>query len=425
MTETKSNSKPRELSAKQNIVWNALGSMVNLASQWLITILIVRLSDGFNAAGVYSLASSIYAIFAPLAQYRMKVYQVSDVEGENTLGEYMALRMLTSITALALCIGYSLFTCDSASIPAILLYGLYKTVTLLIEVLHACDQQHYRMDYIGQSLALQGICSLIAFCSTFVLTNSLELALAAMTAAVALIGALLDLPRTSRFEKLHLKLSFSKARHLLLRCFPIVVAGVAVSAAPSVPRQVLAEISGTEALGIYASIAAPIAIIQMGATYIYGPLLSYFSNSYHEGRIKDFAALLARALLGIAGVGIVAAVGIALFAKPVVGLLYGQKTVAYAYLMIPMVPLAMATGLMWFVNDLLATVRDFRGTFVGGIISLATTLLIMRPAIEHFDMNGVTYTGIASCIVSLVVMSIFLFLKLQDRARTKKAAEGK
>ena len=73
---------PKELSAKANMAWNAVGSIINLASQWLITILIVRLSDGFNAAGVYSLASSIYAIFAPLGQYRMKVYQVSDVKGE-------------------------------------------------------------------------------------------------------------------------------------------------------------------------------------------------------------------------------------------------------------------------------------------------------------------------------------------------------
>lgn len=410
---------PKELSAKANMAWNAAGSIINLASQWFITILIVRLSDGFNAAGVYSLASSIYAIFAPLGQYRMKVYQVSDVKGENSLGEYLAFRLFTANAALLLCLAYSAFTCNANDILAIGLYGLYKTVTLLIEVLHACDQQHYRMDYIGQSLALQGIGSLAAFCALFISTHSLESALIGMTLSVAAVGIFLDLPRTRRFEQIHLSLTLSKAKHLLIRCLPIVVAGVAVSAAPSIPRQVLADISGTEALGIYASIAAPIAIIQMGATYIYGPLLSYFSSSFHEGRIRDFFALLFKTLLGIAGVGIASIIGIILFAKPVVGLLYGEKTVQYSYLMIPMVPLALTTGLMWFVNDLLTAVRDFRGTFIGGIASFVAALVSMRPLISVFGMNGVTYTGLLSCIISLIVMSAFLVLKLQNRVRTR------
>lgn len=414
-------STPKELSAKTNMAWNAAGSIINLASQWFITILIVRLSDGFSAAGVYSLASSIYAIFAPLGQYRMKVYQVSDVEGENTLGEYLSFRLLTSNFALLLCLMYSVLTCNNGDILAIGLYGLYKTVTLLIEVLHACDQQHYRMDYIGQSLALQGIGSLLVFCLLFFATKSLEAALIGMSLSVLAVGVFLDLPRTRRFEPICLKLSASKAKHLLIHCLPIVIAGVAVSAAPSIPRQVLAEVAGTEALGIYASIAAPIAIIQMGATYIYGPLLSYFSDSFHDGRIKDFISLLFKALLGIACVGLFAIIGIALFAKPVVGLLYGANTVQYAYLMIPMVPLALATGLMWFVNDLLTAVRDFRGTFVGGIVSLLAAMTTMRPLIENFGMNGVTYTGIFSCILSLATMSIFLILKLQDRARSHKS----
>ena len=406
---------PKALSPKANMIWNAAGSITNLASQWLVTILIVRLSNGFNAAGIYSLASSICTMFAPLGQYRMKVYQVSDVEGENTLGEYLSFRMITSAAAFVLCMGYAIVTCKPNEVIVISLYALYYVVTMLIEVLHSCDQQHYRMDYIGQSLALQGIGTLIGFIIVFVTTQSLELSIICMATICAVIGIFLDLPRAKRFERIKLGITLAKTKHLLLRCLPIVISGVAVNAAPSIPRQVLASLSGTEALGIYASIAAPIAIIQMGATYVYSPLLSYFSDSYHKGDIKAFVKLLLKALVGIAGVGIVATAGIALFAKPLVGLLYGKKTVEYAYLMIPMVPFAMVTGLMWFANDLLTAVRDFRGTFAGGITSFVVATLAMTPLISTFGMNGVTYTGIVSCLISLAVMSVFLILKLKAR----------
>ncbi len=404
---------PTALTPKANMIWNATGSILNLGCQWLITILIVRLSDGFTAAGLYSLASSIYTMFAPLGQYRMNVYQVSDVKRENTLGEYLSFRLITSYTALALCAAYAIITCKPTEVLAVILYGLYKTVTLLIEVCHACDQQNYRMDYVGQSLALQGIGSLIAFCSVFVLTSALEPALIAMTAVVALIGITLDLPRSRRFEPINLGISLSKVKSLLIKCLPIVIAGIATSAAPSLPRQMLANILGTSSLGIYASIAAPIAIIQMGATYIYNPLLRYFSDSFNDNDIPSFIRLLKKTVLGIAAVGVAATVGILLFAKPIISLLYGTKMADYAYLMIPMVPFALLTGLTWFMSDLLTAIRNFRGTFIGGVFSLAVAVIAMRPLITHFGMNGVTYTGIVSCIGSLALMSTFLIANLR------------
>ena len=120
-------SEVKQLSLKENMLWNSFGSIVNLACQWLITILIVRLGSGYEASGVFSLAMSIYNIFAPIAQYRMYTYQVSDVENENTTGEYLAFRFFTCGVALALCTGYSLFTCESGAIAAILLYAVYKS----------------------------------------------------------------------------------------------------------------------------------------------------------------------------------------------------------------------------------------------------------------------------------------------------------
>ena len=48
--------KPRELSLKANVLWNSIGSMFYLGCQWLITVLVVRLSSGFDAAGLLSLA---------------------------------------------------------------------------------------------------------------------------------------------------------------------------------------------------------------------------------------------------------------------------------------------------------------------------------------------------------------------------------
>ena len=92
------NGAPRQLSVKANMLWNSAGSMTYLACQWLITIVVVRLSSGaFDNAGLLSLAMSVVGIFGTFANYKMGTYQISDIKRENTLGEYMGFRCLTLV----------------------------------------------------------------------------------------------------------------------------------------------------------------------------------------------------------------------------------------------------------------------------------------------------------------------------------------
>ena len=184
------------LSMKRNMLWNSAGSFTNLLAQWLITVLVVRIASGYDAAGLYSLAVSVYGIFAPVAQYRMYTYQISDTRHENTVGEYFTLRVITNGIALVACFGYALLTCPLSAVPAIMLYGLFKSAALLIDVFHACDQRHYRMDYIGISLAMQGVTSLAIFALAFSLTQNLEVTLALMSLALLVIGLVYDMPRS-------------------------------------------------------------------------------------------------------------------------------------------------------------------------------------------------------------------------------------
>ena len=194
-SESISEREVKPLSIKQNMLWNSFGSITYLACQWLITILVVRLSSGYEAAGTLSLAMSVYNIFAPFAIYRMYTYQVSDVKRENTVGEYFAFRIITSSAALVCCLVYAALTCPGSALLAIALYAIFKIVGLLIDVLHGLDQVNKRMDYIGKSLVIQGVLTLAAFCSVFAVTASLEFALASMAIVTVLVGVLYDFPR--------------------------------------------------------------------------------------------------------------------------------------------------------------------------------------------------------------------------------------
>lgn len=417
------NNKP--LSIRRNMLWNSAGSLTNLGCQWLITILIVRLSNGYDAAGVYSLAMSVYGIFSQLAQYRTYTYQVSDVSGENTAGEYLVFRGITCVAAMVFTMGYAALTCRLDTLLAIFLYALYKMSSLVIDVLHACDQQAHRMDYIGISLAMQGACSVILFVLVFATTHSLELTLLAMTAGVVAIGVFYDLPRTRSMCSIIPSISTEKVRYLLVRCAPVVIAGIACSAAPSIPRQYLSSVLGNSALGVYASVAAPVALIQMGASYIYNPLLGYFSERFVARDARGFIRLLLTAFLGIVAVGACCAIALELLGAPLLSLAYGESIVEHLYLLQPLVLCAVVTGLMWFVNDLLIALRGFRATLIGSIVALVVSLLVMVPAVAAFGMNGVTLANVLSCLTSAAFMLVSLSWLVRSQFKGASGHSGR
>ena len=401
------------LSIRANMAWNAIGSIVNLGCQWLISILVVRLSTGFDDAGLYSLAVAIFGVFSPISQYRMYTIQISDTTGENTLGEYLSFRLLTNAIAFVLLIVYAVITVSPYAVLITIVYSIYRLLALTIDVFHACDQSNHRMDFIGKSLILQGLISVIGFSTFYYYSHNLVITFILLAFLMAAIGLIFDYPRTTAFEHLKLGISCSKARHLLISYFPIVIAAVAASSAASLPRQILASRFGDSYLGIYASAAAPVAIIQMGASYIYNPLLSYFAESYNDKNVQMFRSLMFRCIAGMTCVCLVSMLGVTCLGEKVLVLLYGTQMHDYVYLLYPLIILAVLTGFMWFMNDLLISIRVFRGAFCGSVISVVASAAAF-PLILVFDMNGVTFVCIASALASIAGMTVFLFVALKS-----------
>lgn len=399
------------ISIKQNMIWNSVGSLIYLGLQWLITIFVVRLSSGYDAAGQLSLAMAISNIFTPFAMYKVRAYQISDVRGEYAAGEYVGFRILTIAVSCVVVGIYTVITCDPSTYLVIAGYVLFKAVDVFIDVLHGVDQKHGRMDYIGQSFILRGILSFIGFCLTLYLTNDLNMAVLAMVIVTVPVAAF-DVCKARQFDSLkpsfnpHLMYSLAKC------CLPAVLAAFFCSAASTIPRQYLALAFGDASLGIYSSVAAPVLIVQMGASYLYNPLLVPFSQCFARGDTKGFASLFGKVTLGICALSLVCGIGFSLFGEWALALFYGDSIRPYAYLLIPMLAYTILTAYLWFFSDLLITVRGMVGNFVGNAVLFLVTIPSTFFFIQQWDMNGVSFTGIVSCLVAILVLGFALCSKV-------------
>lgn len=409
------NSKHKELSVRQNMIWNMAGSIIGMACQWLISIIVVRLAADMSSAGLYSLAMSVFAIFSPIANFGMYTYIVTDMEDRNTSGEYITISLFTSLAAIIVTTAYAVVTCRPNALPVVFSYALYKGITIIIDIIHAVDQKAHRMDYIGISLGLQGILTLLSFAAVFATTQNLTVSVLSMALVTLLICIAYDLPRVKVLTHIRLGISPSRAMGILASCSLIVLANIATGAFASIPRQSLSAIMGDAALGIYASVATPVAIIQVCSTYIYNPLIGYFAESYHSCNRPSFIRLTLFTLIGITAIGLISYLGAILLGKPILALLYGTEVAKHSDLLSLLLLSSVLLGVSSFLCNLLVAVRALKIMMIGSISALGFAVLTSSPLITAFGMDGATAALLIACSASILISCFGIFLKARTR----------
>lgn len=398
--------KTEGLSTGKNIMWNSAGSMIRLACNWLITVLVIRLSHGFDAGGVLALAMSVANLVNPFADFRLRTIQVTDVHDDHTSGEYIGLRMLTTASAYLVGIIYAFLTCAPSALPAIALYLVQALSATFIEASHAICQRHSRMDYIGISYALQGVSNLLAFSLILNMTNTLEFAVLGMAVSTFAVGIIYSFPAAASFEPIAPSIKPAAAIKTLATLFPLVLAQVASSAVLTVPKQFLALEFGDAALGIYSAIAAPTVIVQMGASYLYTPMIRIFAERFNEDK-RSALKLLRNVMLGIVGILMVASLGFLIAGEPVLVLIFGERIRGNISLIQPALVCTFATAIGWFLNDLLLSLRDYKASFLGNAIAAGVALLVTRPFVMLWQQNGVSLVGICAYATGAIVLMLF------------------
>lgn len=412
--QKKASHKTNPLSIRANMLWNSAGSFIYMFAQWLTTVLIVRLSTGFEAAGVYTYIMSVYMIFSSIAEYRMFAYQVSDSHNEFSMGEYFTFKCLTCGLSIVITMLYAFATSEPSLWLPLFIYLIYKDLSIVIDTFHAQQQKEQRMDYMGISIGWQGISSLLCFWLVFGLTQNLVWTFLSMALSTLIIGVLYDYPRAICFSTFNPKISFSKIKTLFLRCLPAVIAFVMLSASCSVPRQFLLNIMGDSALGSYGTIAAPLAIIQTCASYIFNPLLGYFSTAYESKDFKRFLKLMGATIGGTIAIGIICAVALFFLGNLLYSLIYGPEILNFMYLIPLLIISSLTISFATFINTLMVALRNFKATFIGGLVALSISLFTMVPLIHFFQLNGVTIAIIASSTLSTLVMSCMLAWQIRS-----------
>lgn len=410
------------LSLKRNMAFNTVGNLVFQGCLWLITVLVVTLSHGYEDSGILSFAMTVGNMFVPIATYNLRSYQVSDIANDYTQRNYVAFRIVTIALGFAIVVPYAFaIASDRATLVAILLYLLFSMDQSFVDVLFGIEQREDRMDYIGISQFTRGILAVAAFSLCLYLTQAISLAIIAMAVTGFLMTLLYDIPHARRFCPETPSINRVQARTLLVKCLPIVLATLFGSMIVSVARQYYGDTFGMDNLGIYAAVATPAILVQAAARLLYAPALVPLAREWAQSPAEGFPRFLKRTFLTLLSVALGALALLSLVGSPALVLIYGESIAGYTYLFPWVLLTTVLTAILWFLTDVLTIFRNMHGLLIANACALACTLALMIPLENAFDMNGLNAVIIASLAVGIVVALLFV-LRTMDSKR--KVLEG-
>ncbi len=392
-----------------NILWNTAGNIIYLGCQWLLSVVVVRISGSYADAGILTLAISVTNIFTTLALFNVRNYQVSDISEKYTQSDYISHRILTCIAAVALCVtfadvsGYSLGTALS-----IIAYMLMRTVEALADVFHGILQKQWRLDVVGKSCIFRGIALITGFTVVYKLSGRLPAALFVMAALTAAVFVSYDIRVTGKLTKLSCQFNRSSLINLSKDCLPVLGYGLLINSIALVVRFCIERYHGEEMLGYYGSVSTIAVIVQAAANFILVPLNGVIGEYYAQGNRREIQKLAGKVilLLGVVTGGTLACA--AVFGKFALVLLFGKSIEPYTWLLIPTILASCLTGLAWFLGMILIIIRKMKALIIGAAVGAAVSIVLSAALVPKFVFDGANVTVIAALCISIVIYVITL-----------------
>ena len=397
--------KKEKLSIFENMIWNTVGSFTYLFCQWLLTLIVVRISSDMENAGNLALAISITNIFFSLANFNVRPYLISDLRNKYISNEYSAFRIFTGSISVIGCAVYSVFFGYSdKQFATIMLYMLFKLGESWVDLLHGFEQKVSRMDIGGISLFVRGILSVFSFTVTLYYTDDVNKSIVVMAVCTFCFILIYDCNMASKFVNYVPKISMGKIRKMFFEFLPVAFGAFVNTVSSNVPRQVLEAKMGSNALGYYSTIATPAVIVQVAASYVFNPVLTQFALLYNERKKREFIKLVIKISGVLVGLSVICIVGAFILGEWGLLFLYGERIQEYVYLFMPVIYYTCLNAFVWFFWNLLVIMRKMKHLLIINIVGAIFCLGIMNPIISVCGMNGVSYIMIVYSIVILLMM---------------------
>ena len=394
-------------------------------------------------AGIFTIAYANANLFLNVGNYGMRNFQASDLRPQFTFRTYLRSRILTGFAMSAGSIAFLAFSAfavgySEEKIIAIILMTLFKMIDTAEDIFDGNFQQHGRLDIGGRLQTARVGTTLIVFCVSAALLDSLivPLAVATLYSLTCLIVGLVIIKKHfglpaqddgGALERAKGKILGGKraalsssVKSLLKDCFPLFLAAFLLFYVGNAPKYAIDALMNDVAQAQYGFIAMPVFIVSLLAQFVYMPLVEPLSEKWRSGDKAPFLREFAIQIAIVGAITIACDVAAFFLGIPVLGWLYATDLEPF---LLELLILVTGGGFLALASlfTMGITIMRKQRKLVWGYVSIAfIALLISNPCVQTWGITGASWCYLL-CMLALAIWFAIVFLigfKQGDKNRT-------
>lgn len=404
---------------RDSYIWNMAGNML-MAFQSVLLLMLLRRTTDLQTAGIFTIAYADANLFLTIGKFGVRNFQVSDVRGQFTFGEYRCARRVTTAVMIAVSVCY-VFICtydNSYSVKKaliILWMCLYKAVDAAEDVYYGAYQQHGRLDIGAKAMTLRMAATVIIFAALILFTKDLLLALEYTTIATSAMAFYLIRTSARVFsDKLLLSVVRKNVINLLWLCLPLFLSAFLSFYIGNAPKYAIDAVLSDELQACYGFIAMPVFVIGLLNNFMFVPMIFQMSRLLENGQIREFRKKIRRQIQMIAVITAACLAAAWVCGIPILSWLYHTDLSAYKNELLVMLLGGGFLALSGFFQVILTIMRNNRVLLTGYAAVAVMALAFSNVVVKTFGMMGAALFYMGLMFVLCVIFGIILYSSISE-----------
>lgn len=400
----------------KDVFWNMMGVSFNAFYSLIIVIIVTRL-NGVAAAGQFSFAFYVSSIAQTIGNYGGRIYQISDVTGKYTDGDYVLLKYITGTIMMAViflfCLANGYGIVKVSLIMILVLFRFFESVS---ESYYGIMQKHNDLARVGKSMTFRVILSMIIFVIVDMIAGNIVWASIGFVAGYLLFMVFYDSRIAGSFVTVSLEFT-DRIGKILKECFSVFLYTFLYLLILNITRYFVDLRLSDADQGYYSILVMPASIIALFAQFMIQPMATKLVDFYYTN-IHSFTRTVFKMLAGLMAFGIFAALITYVIGAPILSFIYGIDFSDYKTGLAMIVFSGICSGVTSIISNILVIMRKMKYQIICYFISVFVTIII-SAAFVRTNVND----GLLAYIISMIIQML-LFLAIYFVTAEKKKRKG-
>ena len=390
---------------KREFIWNIIASTCAAALSMVLLFVVTRV-NGVTEAGMFSIAFATATVLNAIADYGMRVYQVTDTERKHRFGVYLSSRYCVDFLMVIIAIIFVLINHYDAT-KAIVCLGLvaFRSVDGISETYQGEFQLNGRLDIASKSVTYRMVISVLLFTIVDVVTKNIVYATLVLFVTNFVLLVFYDFRKIKQYTKERIIIDPREIKIILLDCFPIFCSTMLNNYIVNAPKYAIDRFLTYDMQTYFNIIYLPTFTINLMSIFVLKPMLKTLGEMWNTHENKRFISVIAK--MGMAIVMLTILVEVVCFAIgiPVLNLIYNVDISRYKSDLMILVIAGGLSALSVAIFYALTTMRRQSRAMIGYTLAALCGMFLPNYMVSNYEMRG----AVLSCVAIMLVQTGALF----------------